>query len=199
MWELADFGLTSEGTVKRVHTTSNRRGTPSYRAPELLGANPIYNNKVDIWSIGCILYELCRCRKAFCDGFAVLHYQNNVQLAIKLDGTFSEDDNKNISRRIKLILQVERQQRSYASHFLTLFSRWCQFQERNNNAIFEQKSGFDHDGISDVSSDSESQRMTEINSSECNMEITNDIDSASIAPKPSVKYIRRRLRIRKNE
>ena len=33
-------------------------GTLYYRAPELLLGNAYYDTKIDIWSIGCIFYEL---------------------------------------------------------------------------------------------------------------------------------------------
>lgn len=39
-------------------------GTPLYMAPELVN-NQRYTNKVDIWSLGCILYELCTFVPAF--------------------------------------------------------------------------------------------------------------------------------------
>jgi serine/threonine protein kinase len=35
-------------------------GTPHYMAPELMSKNQ-YNTKSDMWSLGCILYELCTC------------------------------------------------------------------------------------------------------------------------------------------
>ena len=34
-----------------------------------------YTNKVDIWAMGCIFYELACCRKAFRDDFAVFESQ----------------------------------------------------------------------------------------------------------------------------
>lgn len=39
-------------------TTVYSRGTPAYRAPELLMGKYAFSNKVDVWYIGCILYEL---------------------------------------------------------------------------------------------------------------------------------------------
>jgi serine/threonine protein kinase len=94
---VVDFGLTSEGTANRAQTTVNARGTPGYVAPELLATKAIYTNNVDIWSIGCILYELCEGRKAFSYDGAPMHRINNVQLEIKLDEAFSQDDHESIS------------------------------------------------------------------------------------------------------
>lgn len=39
-------------------------GTPYYLSPELCEEKP-YNNKSDIWSLGCILYELCTLKHPF--------------------------------------------------------------------------------------------------------------------------------------
>ena len=73
-WQLADFGLAAEASSKRAHTTRYARGTDSYRAPELI-KDGTFNNKVDIWSLGCILHELLlRGKKAFSGDFDVLQY-----------------------------------------------------------------------------------------------------------------------------
>jgi serine/threonine protein kinase len=75
VWKIADFGLTSAGTSKRAYTTIYSRGTCSYRAPELIAdEKATYTNKVDIWAIGCILYELAFGKKAFSDDLAVCQY-----------------------------------------------------------------------------------------------------------------------------
>ncbi|TNN74101.1 Serine/threonine-protein kinase Nek5 [Liparis tanakae] len=39
-------------------------GTPFYLSPEICESRP-YNNKTDIWSLGCVLYELCTLRHPF--------------------------------------------------------------------------------------------------------------------------------------
>ena len=72
---ITDFGLCSEGGSKVARTTVYSRGTASYRAPELLSAKPLYSNRVDIWALGCILYELAFDRKAFHDDWNVREYR----------------------------------------------------------------------------------------------------------------------------
>jgi tetratricopeptide (TPR) repeat protein len=73
-WKIADFGLTTEATSKRAHTTQYSRGTRCYRAPELLKENPTYSNKVDIFGMGCIFHEMATGRKAFPDDFSIHQY-----------------------------------------------------------------------------------------------------------------------------
>lgn len=47
-----------------------------------------YTNKVDIWGMGCIFYELSFCKKAFLGDFAVLQYALSkavLEIPSKLD------------------------------------------------------------------------------------------------------------------
>ena len=39
-------------------------GTLLYMAPEIVKGVK-YTNKIDIWSLGCILYEICTLKKCF--------------------------------------------------------------------------------------------------------------------------------------
>jgi serine/threonine protein kinase len=67
--------MTVERTSKQIISTKYGRGTPSYRAPELFDIEkPHYNNKVDMWALGCILFELVTRKKAFSGDFAVVQY-----------------------------------------------------------------------------------------------------------------------------
>ena len=79
LWKVADFGLTMQGTSRNAHITHTGRGTACYRAPELLreGRQSTFNNKVDIWSLGCILYELITNQLAFSNDYAVQCYAND--------------------------------------------------------------------------------------------------------------------------
>ncbi|XP_075193883.1 serine/threonine-protein kinase Nek5-like [Anomaloglossus baeobatrachus] len=51
-------------------------GTPYYLSPEICENRP-YNNKTDIWALGCVLYELCTLKHPFEAG-------NLKQLVLKI-------------------------------------------------------------------------------------------------------------------
>jgi serine/threonine protein kinase len=82
-WKIADFGTSSEATSKQFCTTRYSRGTSSYRAPEILDQqNPRYNNKADIWALGCIIYEVFTGTKAFNSDLAVFAYRFNNDVSV---------------------------------------------------------------------------------------------------------------------
>ena len=59
--KIADFSI-SKHLISE--TTNTNLGTIEYSAPEILEKKP-YNKKVDIWALGCIIYELCTLKKCF--------------------------------------------------------------------------------------------------------------------------------------
>jgi len=54
---LTDFGLSKEGFYKTNDRTNTFCGTPEYLAPEILAGGD-YNNAVDWWAFGAIIYEM---------------------------------------------------------------------------------------------------------------------------------------------
>ena len=65
--KLADFG-TSQILTKNYFFVHECAGTLFYLSPEVCKGDA-FNCKTDIWSLGCILYELCTNRKPF-DGMS---------------------------------------------------------------------------------------------------------------------------------
>ncbi|XP_039209210.1 serine/threonine-protein kinase Nek5 isoform X3 [Crotalus tigris] len=55
--KLGDFGI-ARMLNNTMEFASTCVGTPYYLSPEICENKP-YNNKTDIWSLGCVLYELC--------------------------------------------------------------------------------------------------------------------------------------------
>jgi serine/threonine protein kinase len=95
-WKLCDFGCTAEGTSKEFRSSNRQRGTVGYCAPEL-EKHGQYNNKADVFALGCIMYELATNGiKAFKDGYAVRDYsEGRSQIHLPLS----------ISRRWKHVWQ----------------------------------------------------------------------------------------------
>lgn len=74
-WKIADLGLTSSGTTEDHNTTQAGRGKVSYRAAELVReGKKTFNKKTDIWSLGCILHDLCVGKRAFGTDVAAWDY-----------------------------------------------------------------------------------------------------------------------------
>ncbi|CAF0886112.1 unnamed protein product [Brachionus calyciflorus] len=61
--KIGDFGISRilQGTMDMASTFT---GTPYYMSPEVL-KHEGYNSKSDVWSIGCLLYEMCTYQHAF--------------------------------------------------------------------------------------------------------------------------------------
>jgi serine/threonine protein kinase len=53
-WKISDFGFTSECSSNSLQFSEFGRGTPGYRAPEVISSQKV-NAKADIWALGCIL------------------------------------------------------------------------------------------------------------------------------------------------
>ena len=81
MWKITDFGLASEDSSRRDVTGQFASDSGSYRAPELLQeifqhqeGPSVCDDKVDIWALGCIIYELLTYDRAFYNDSSVLEY-----------------------------------------------------------------------------------------------------------------------------
>lgn len=61
--KIGDFGISKQLDLNNKYATTSI-GTNNYMAPKVVqGKN--YNNKVDIWSFGCIIYELLTLNACF--------------------------------------------------------------------------------------------------------------------------------------
>ena len=66
--KIGDFGISKQFDSYKTHLTKYKLGTDYYIAPEIIKEG-IYNNKCDIWSLGCIIYELFNLSTYFNDKF----------------------------------------------------------------------------------------------------------------------------------
>ena len=60
--KLIDFGFATY--CKEDETMNEQLGTPQYAAPEIFEQKP-YNNKVDMWSVGVVLYNMVKGTQPF--------------------------------------------------------------------------------------------------------------------------------------
>ncbi len=84
--KIADFGLAKESSTQTRFAITNV-GMPVYMAPEIINQKD-YDEKADIWSLGCVLYELASTRPPF-------DAPNALSLAHKINlGKFSRIPSK---------------------------------------------------------------------------------------------------------
>ena len=83
---LCDFGFARE-IAEFSHDLTEYVITRFYRAPEVMLSSQKYDTSVDIWSVGCTLYELITGHPLF----QSKHYLELIQLMIKKLGTPDQD------------------------------------------------------------------------------------------------------------
>ncbi len=70
---IGDLGVAKSMKTDFTHTIV---GTPYYLSPEMCEEKP-YNEKTDVWAMGCLIYELCTGKHPF-------EAQNQAALALKI-------------------------------------------------------------------------------------------------------------------
>jgi serine/threonine protein kinase len=125
-WKITDFGLTSEGTSRRAGTTVLARGTSGYRAPELV-RDQYVSYESDIWSLGCIFYELASAKQLFSKDIDVLdhYYYSKGKLDIPLLPV-DERLNSSLTQLIGAMLQIDWWRRPSARSVLIALESFCQ-------------------------------------------------------------------------
>ncbi|KAG0640814.1 kinase-like domain-containing protein [Tuber brumale] len=93
--KLGDFGISKRIRAQDLTTYHTRLFTRSYAAPEVLGVDPnsetsVYTKAVDIWSLGCVIYELLAGEKLFDPEGPIYSYFHG-------QWSFPEDKLKNLS------------------------------------------------------------------------------------------------------
>lgn len=73
---IGDVGI-SKALTSTIDQAQTAIGTPSYLAPEVFSSQP-YSFPADVWSLGCILYELANLHQAFSSGCSL----NDLSLRI---------------------------------------------------------------------------------------------------------------------
>ena len=120
----ANIFLTKKGIVKigdlnvsiiaKKQLAVTQTGTPYYAAPEIWD-NETYNNKCDIWSVGCIIYEMASLHVPF-RGTSIQQLYRNI-----IKGKYQEIPNiysNNLKNIIRMILTLNPLKRPSAQDLL---------------------------------------------------------------------------------
>lgn len=109
----ANLFLMKDGTVKigdlnvskltEKGMARTQIGTPYYASPEIWN-DKLYNAKTDIWSIGCIIYEMCQLQPPF-KGTSLPELANNIMKGVY--SPISRQYSKDLSNVIKKMLQLD--------------------------------------------------------------------------------------------
>ncbi len=86
--KILDFGLSKvmETEDTNIELTSQGVGTYWYLPPEAYNRDdPKVNNKVDVWSVGVIMFEMLFGRRPFGHGIPQHRVENHVLNAFKVD------------------------------------------------------------------------------------------------------------------
>ena len=87
----------------------------------------MYNNRVDIWAMGCILYELATATRPFKTDFEVSFYVLSAKnTEIVFDDAFESDAETTITKYVVDMLQVDGTKRPSASELSKDFSHQLQ-------------------------------------------------------------------------
>lgn len=112
--KIGDFGL-SRVLEKKVDFAKTFVGTPYYMSPEQVCEN-IYDIKSDIWSLGCILYEIC----ALCPPFDASNQEQLTRKIVqgsyyRIPSVYSE----NLTKLVKIMLQTDPSKRPTTADLLS--------------------------------------------------------------------------------
>ena len=115
--KIGDFGIAKilSSTSSYAHTFI---GTPYYISPELCKDQP-YNDKSDVWALGCVLYELCTLNHPFEGGTQVEIYEKIVTQKFKsINPEYSSD----LKKMIDLLLEKDENKRPKMKDILKMKS-----------------------------------------------------------------------------
>jgi calcium/calmodulin-dependent protein kinase I len=136
-WKLADFGISSAVSALTTAFTREARGTEGYCAPEIFQGNGEFTNKVDIWSMGCILHELVTGQKLFQTDWTVTQYSMlHKPLNLEISEAHETAYRRVITDAIKSMVGLDPISRPTADQLLEKFSHlYEEATKRNPNRI----------------------------------------------------------------
>ena len=106
--KIGDFGISKKFQNPNQYAKT-QKGTINYMAPEMIKENPKYNNKVDIWALGCIIYELCTLNYCF-DAGGIIGISNQI-INVKQEKINLEYYSSDLQNLIDLLLNKDYKER----------------------------------------------------------------------------------------
>jgi len=117
MLKLGDFGISRTLSHENDFATTGI-GTPQYLSPEIVRQQK-YDYKSDIWSLGCVLYEMCALRPAFPGNDWAQLIQNILKASYS---PLPVDYSSSLSEMVKVMLRSEPSRRPTASQIVNASS-----------------------------------------------------------------------------
>ena len=132
---LLKLGDLNVSKIAKLGITQTQIGTPYYISPEVLEEKP-YNNKCDVWSVGCIIYEMCTLRPPF-RGTSLKELYRNIKNGyyIPISNYYSKD----MKDLISMMLVVDSHKRASADDLLNsnIVKKWIKKIKNVNSDIIE--------------------------------------------------------------
>ena len=115
---LIDFGTSKKIDIKNsLFIESSFIGTPEFISPEIILNEPI-SHSCDLWSLGCLLYNLYSGKSPFYSELKINIYQNIKNLKYSFPDNFSI----NLIDLIKKLLEINPKKRLGFNDFITNYS-----------------------------------------------------------------------------
>ena len=142
--KLGDMNVSKVIKEKELRTQT---GTPYYASPEVWNDNP-YSYKSDLWSIGCVIYELCALRPPFQGKDLDELYENVCKgKPERINKIYSDE----LWEMILMLLQVDVDKRVDCNQFLnsSLIKKKIEEMKNNPNTFLEALNLDKNKGIQD--------------------------------------------------
>ena len=172
--KIGDFGIAKilNSTSSYAHTFI---GTPYYISPELCKDQP-YNDKSDVWSLGCVLYELCTLNHPFEGGTQVEIYEKIMTQKFK---AISPEYSLELKKMVDLLLEKDEKKRPKMKDILKMkcvIDRANKYNiniNLNENGIIEEEKNSINSNINNISKQQDNKSSLKNNS--YNVNINNNI------------------------
>ena len=127
---LLKLGDLNVSKIAKMGIAQTQTGTPYYISPEIWEEKP-YDYKCDIWSVGCIIYEMCTLRPPF-RGTSLKELYRNIKNGYYIP--ISNNYSKDIRDIISMMLVIDSKKRASAEELLNsnIIKKWIKIIKGEN-------------------------------------------------------------------